>query len=390
VYLTLPASVSNDNSVVLNYGDPTTSDDRQALQNLLGVDVESISNYGVLNATPRSTVRQPPVLTNSEVIGDTLTLTYNGQLDTGVGRWLASYSADSGTGITSKLQASGFVNLLGSNGSHDTFTIGDQSTISASRQTKYIQLGSGSNVQVTNHDTSQALVLAFSATGRADVTLESGSSLQVVSSKLVQTVADESRFKANRDTLTLKSLSNLTAFLGGYENIDASISSSSISAEIDEGDHQIKLGGQTANFKINQVSSKTTITAPLIPNSWTEYQFLNFQLDGSDLWLGREADGTVLFRGAWNDFSGTGQLKLDYDGALNDLVMQCNSVLVGQDASKLRVDKLVEVMAAPGFAGSNQASSNAMTVTDTTNSATNLKLYRINDIVNYSLTANQI
>ena len=396
VYLTLPASVSNDDQVILTYADPTTSDDRQALQNLSGVDVKLINNYVVLNETPRSTVRQPPVLTNSEVVGDTLTLTYNGQLDTGVGRWLASYSADGSTDnsgnplITSKLQASGFVNLLGSNGSNDTFTIGDQSTVSASRQLKYIQLGSGSNVQVTNNDTSQALVLAFSATGRADVTLESGSSLQVVSSKLVQTVADESKFKANRDTLTLKSLSNLTAFLGGYEKIDASISSSSISAEIDEGDHQIELGGQTASFKINQVSSTTTITAPLIPNSWTEYQFLNFQLDGSDLWLGREADGTVLFRGAWNDFSGTGQLKLDYDGALNDLVMQCNSVLVGQDSSKLRVDKLVEVMAAPGFAGSNQASTNAMTVTDTSNSATNLKLYRINDIVNYSLTANQI
>ena len=279
------------------------------------------------------------------------------------------------------------MNVLGSN-SNDSFIIGDQSGLAASRQLNYIQLGNGQGVKVSHHDTSGNLLLAMGSTGQADVVLESGSSLQkLLTTKLVQSEANIVKYKAHRDTVTLKSLSSLTAFLAGYEVIDATEASSSLTAQIGGGDHQIKLGGQSVNLQFDKVVSNTSITTDQIPNSWLDYQYFNFNSINADgLWVGRESDGTVLFQAKWtNATSGsTDNLNVSYDGTLSNVVMEVGHVLASAASSQLRLDKLIEVMATPAFASDAAANSHAMMVTDTSNDGAQTKLYRISDIVAYS------
>ncbi|MCX8518803.1 MAG: hypothetical protein ORN21_01540, partial [Methylophilaceae bacterium] len=311
----------------------------------------------------------------------------------GAGEWLVNYlpdgqyDAQGNPAVTSRLQASGFVNVLGSNG-NDSFIIGDQSGLAASRQLNYIQLGNGQGVQVSYADTSGNMLLAMGSTGQADVVLESGSSLQkLFTNKLVQSDADIAKYKANRDTVTLKSLSSLTAFLGGYEVIDATENSSSLTAQIGGGDHQIKLGGQTVNLQFDKAVSRTNITTDQIPNSWLDYQAFKFNdINADGLWVGRENDGTVLFQTQWaGSTSGTTErLEVSYDGTLSNVVFEVGDVLASETTSQLRLDKLIEVMASPAFASDAAANSHAMIVTDSSHVATQIKLYRVTDIVAYS------
>ena len=392
--LTLDAAVNYGQEVTVNYTDPSTANDVAALQNLAGMDVQTFSEaYAVHNLTPPVADLLAPSLNSAVANGSTVTLTFSEALDAGVGEWLVNYlpngqyDAQGKPVVTSRLQASGFVNVLGSN-SNDSFIIGDQSGLAASRQLNYIQLGNGQGVQVSHYDTSGNLLLAMGSTGQADVVLESGSSLQkLLTTKLVQSDADAVKYKAHRDTVTLKSLSSLTAFLAGYEVIDATESSSSLTAQIGGGDHQIKLGGQTVNLLFDKAVSTTSITTDQIPNSWLDYQYFNFNSINADgLWVGRESDGTVLFQAQWtNATSGsTDNLNVSYDGTLSNVVMEVGHVLATAASSQLRLDKLIEVMATPAFASDATANSHAMTVTDTSNDGAQTKLYRISDIVAYS------
>ena len=392
--LTLDAAVNYGQTVTVNYTDPSTANDVAALQNLAGMDVQTFSEaYAVHNLTPPVTDLLAPSLNSAVANGSTVTLTFSEALDAGVGEWLVNYlpngqyDAQDNPVVTSRLQASGFVNVLGSN-SNDSFIIGDQSGLAASRQLNYIQLGNGQGVQVSHYDTSGNLLLAMGSTGQADVVLESGSNLQkLLTTKLVQSDADIVKYKANRDTVTLKTLSSLTAFLAGYEVIDATESSSSLTAQIGGGDHQIKLGGQTVNLLFDKAVSTTSITTDQIPNSWLDYQYFNFNSINADgLWVGRESDGTVLFQAKWtNATSGsTDNLNVSYDGTLSNVVMEVGHVLASAASSQLRLDKLIEVMATPSFASDAAANSHAMTVTDTSNDGAQTKLYRISDIVAYS------
>ena len=392
--LTLDAAVNYGQTVTVNYTDPSTANDVAALQNLAGMDVQTFSEaYAVHNLTPQVTDLLAPSLNSAVANGSTVTLTFSEALDAGVGEWLVNYlpngqyDAQGNPVVTSRLQASGFVNVLGSN-SNDSFIIGDQSGLAASRQLNYIQLGNGQGVKVSHYDTSGNLLLAMGNTGQADVVLESGSSLQkLLTTKLVQSDADIVKYKAHRDTVTLKTLSSLTAFLAGYEVIDATESSSSLTAQIGGGDHQIKLGGQTVNLQFDKAVSTTSITTDQIPNSWLDYQYFNFNSINADgLWVGRESDGTVLFQAKWtNATSGsTDNLKVSYDGTLSNVVMGVGHVLATATSSQLRLDKLIEVMATPAFASDAAANSHAMMATDTSNDGAQTKLYRISDIVAYS------
>ena len=392
--LTLDAAVNYGQTVTVNYTDPSTANDVAALQNLAGMDVQTFSEaYAVHNLTPQVTDLLAPSLNSAVANGSTVTLTFSEALDAGVGEWLVNYlpngqyDAQGNPVVTSRLQASGFVNVLGSN-SNDSFIIGDQSGLAASRQLNYIQLGNGQGVQVSHYDTSGNLLLAMGNTGQADVVLESGSSLQkLLTTKLVQSDADIVKYKAHRDTVTLKSLSSLTAFLAGYEVIDATESSSSLTAQIGGGDHQIKLGGQTVNLQFDKVASNTSITTKLIPNSWLDYQYFNFNSINADgLWVGRESDGTVLFHAQWtgSDSATTEHLSVNYDGTLSNVVMEVGHVLASAASSQLRLDKLIEVMSSSAFSTDPTAASKAIAVSDTSNDGAQTKLYRISDIVAYS------
>ena len=392
--LTLDAAVNYGQTVTVNYTDPSTANDVAALQNLAGMDVQTFSEaYAVHNLTPQVTDLLAPSLNSAVANGNTVTLTFSEALDAGVGEWLVNYlpngqyDAQGNPVVTSRLQASGFVNVLGSN-SNDSFIIGDQSGLAASRQLNYIQLGNGQGVQVSHYDTSGNLLLAMGSTGQADVVLESGSSLQkLLTTKLVQSDADIAKYKANRDTVTLKSLSSLTAFLAGYEVIDATESSSSLTAQIGEGDHQIKLGGQTVNLQFDKAVSTTSITTHQIPNSWLDYQYFNFNgINADGLWVGRESDGTVLFHAQWtgSDSATTEHLSVNYDGTLSNVVMGVGHVLATAASSQLRLDKLIEVMSSPAFSTDPTAASKAIAVTDTSNDGAQTKLYRVSDIVAYS------
>ena len=392
--LTLDAAVNYGQTVTVNYTDPSTANDVAALQNLAGMDVQTFSEaYAVHNLTPQVTDVLAPSLNSAVANGSTVTLTFSEALDAGVGEWLVNYlpngqyDAQGNPVVTSRLQASGFVNVLGSN-SNDSFIIGDQSDLAASRQLNYIQLGNGQGVKVSHYDTSGNLLLAMGSTGQADVVLESGSSLQkLLTTKLVQSDADVVKYKAHRDTVTLKSLSSLTAFLGGYEVIDATESSSSLTAQIGEGDHQIKLGGQTVNLQFDKVVSNTSITTKLIPNSWLDYQYFNFNgINADGLWVGRESDGTVLFHAQWagSDSATTEHLDVNYDGTLSNVVMGVGHVLATAASSQLRLDKLIEVMSSSAFSTDPTAASKAIAVSDTGNDGAQTKLYRVSDIVAYS------
>ena len=392
--LTLDTAVNYGQEVTVNYTDPSTANDVAALQNLTGMDVQTFSEaYAVHNLTPQVTDLLAPSLNSAVANASTVTLTFSEALDAGAGEWLVNYlpdgqyDAQGNPVVTSRLQASGFVNVLGSN-SNDSFIIGDQSGLAASRQLNYIQLGNGQGVQVSHYDTSGNLLLAMGSTGQADVVLESGSSLQkLLTTKLVQSEADVVKYKANRDTVTLKSLSSLTALLAGYEVIDATESSSSLTAQIGEGDHQIKLGGQTVNLQFDKAVSTTSITTHQIPNSWLDYQYFNFNgINADGLWVGRESDGTVLFQARWtNATSGnTDNLNVSYDGTLSNVVMEVGHVLASATSSQLRLDKLIEVMSSPAFSTDPTAASKAIAVSDTSNDGAQTKLYRVTDIVAYS------
>ena len=392
--LTLDTAVNYGQEVTVNYTDPSTANDVAALQNLTGMDVQTFTEaYAVHNLTPPVADVLAPSLNSAVANGNTVTLTFSEALDAGVGEWLVNYlpdgqyDAQGNPVVTSRLQASGFVNVLGSN-SNDSFIIGDQSGLAASRQLNYIQLGNGQGVKVSHHDTSGNLLLAMGSTGQADVVLESGSSLQkLLTTKLVQSDADIVKYKAHRDTVTLKTLSSLTAFLAGYEVIDATEASSSLTAQIGGGDHQIKLGGQTVNLQFDKVVSNTSIITKLIPNSWLDYQYFNFNgINADGLWVGRESDGTVLFQAQWagSDSATTEHLSVNYDGTLSNVVMGVGHVLATAASSQLRLDKLIEVMSSSAFSTDPTAASKAIAVTDTSNDGAQTKLYRVSDIVAYS------
>lgn len=400
VTLTLSQAVTYGQTLTVNYTDPSISNDSQALQNFIGQDVQTFTApYWIQNLTPKATDNTPPSLSTAVVNGSTLTMTFSETLDAGLGEWAVDYlpngqqDANGNPLVTAHLMASGFVNVLGSDG-NDNIIINDQSGLDISKQVSYIQLGNGKGVKVTNYDTSGNLLLALGNKGQADVTLGSGSVLQkLFTTKLVNSNADVTSYKFNRDTVTLNSYSSLTAYLGGYEVIDATEQTSNLTAEIGDGDHIIKLGGQTVNLQFDRVASNTTVTTHQIPRGWMDYQYFNFKdINADGLWIGQEQDGTVLFKAQWlnNTTNVTDNLTVAYDGTTSNLTIGVGHVLASENSSQLRLDKLIEVMANPAFSHYGQANSNAMSMTDTSSDSAQVKLYRVTDIVSYSAQSTSV
>ena len=400
VTLTLSQAVTYGQTLTVNYTDPSTNNDSQALQNFIGQDVQTFTApYWIQNLTPKATDNTPPSLSTAVVNGSILTMTFSETLDAGLGEWAVDYlpngqhDANGDPLVTAHLTASGFVNVLGSDG-NDNIIINDQSGLDVSKQVNYIQLGNGKGVKVTNYDTSGNLLLALGNKGQADVTLGSGSVLQkLFTTKLVNGDADVESYKFNRDTVTLKSYSSLTAYLGGYEVIDATEQTSNLTAEIGDGDHIIKLGGQTVNLQFDQVASNTTVTTNQIPRGWMDYQYFNFKdINADGLWIGQEQDGTVLFKAQWinNTSNVTDNLTVAYDGTTSNLTIGVGHVLASENTSQLRLDKLIEVMSNPAFSHYGQANSNAMSMTDTSSASAQVKLYRVTDIVSYSAQSTSV
>jgi uncharacterized repeat protein (TIGR02059 family) len=77
--LTLAAPVVAGDVVTLSYTDPTSGDDANAIQDLTGNDMASVSNFSVTNGAVVDTTA--PVLQSAVAQGTTLTLTYNEALD---------------------------------------------------------------------------------------------------------------------------------------------------------------------------------------------------------------------------------------------------------------------------------------------------------------------
>ena len=77
--LTLAAPVVASDVVTLSYTDPTSGNDANAIQDLTGNDMASVSNFSVTNGAVVDTTA--PVLQSAMAQGTTLTLTYNEALD---------------------------------------------------------------------------------------------------------------------------------------------------------------------------------------------------------------------------------------------------------------------------------------------------------------------
>ena len=81
ITLTLASPVVAGDVVSFSYADPTSGDDANAIQDLVGNDIASGSNILVTNNTPGSGDTAAPTLVSAIAQGTTLTLTYNEALD---------------------------------------------------------------------------------------------------------------------------------------------------------------------------------------------------------------------------------------------------------------------------------------------------------------------
>lgn len=78
--LNLNTAVTNGQTVLVTYTDPTTGNDANAIQDAAGNDAVTITDQAVTNNTPAPVDTTPPVFTSAEVNGTALTLTYGEDL----------------------------------------------------------------------------------------------------------------------------------------------------------------------------------------------------------------------------------------------------------------------------------------------------------------------
>ena len=370
------------------------------LQNLEGVAVRGFSGLSALNLSVDTSSAN---LLNTVVNGNTVSLTFDKGLLGAEGIFKTSYYADGQyernsdgslrldadgqlqAKSSSNVNVRGFVNLLGSN-NNDVYTIDDQSSVVESKRLRFIQLGEGDDVRVNANDKSGSLLLALGISGRATVTVGARSTLQVNSVKQADETTSKnslSYLDSHKDQIILGSYSSLTAFLGGYEVVDATDVTSSFVGKIGDGRHEINAAGQSISLEIERSASETTVkNTRYWSASLSDYQLFTFNSIRADqLWVGRKSDGTVVFRAQWQEGStgfSSDDVVLNYQGGTSNVVFQVDAAVANQQSSQINLAKLIEVMSASGFA----AGASARHLSDgTASNGANYSLYNVKDIL---------
>ncbi|MCX8520453.1 MAG: SwmB domain-containing protein [Rhodoferax sp.] len=392
--LTLPTAVKQGQIVTLAYTNNSSiqnNTETHRLRDFFGYEVGSFEAQTAINTTPAAgSVR--PNLVQSVVDGDQIILTYDKELTPAQSLMQMHFAvagavdANGNPLKTGKVNAKGFLNFLGSNTDGDTYDLGDQSQVEASKRLVYLQLGSGKNNVVTYRDTT-GMVLSPSSTGNALINVMPNAALTLYST-LDQGENLRPIIKTKADEVVLYTGSSLQGVLNGKESIDAREPSSTVSAELGVGEHKFQFGGQSYGMVINRVNSKTTIKSPLTPYDTQQGQLLEFkQSTTSEIYMGREADGTLVLDLHMLDSSNQEHdAWVYYDGGTSNLRLNAYDPNDGTRKYMLNIDKLVETLGTVGFSNDSVASNNKRRITDASSlTGQYMTLYRITDVVKYNL-----
>ena len=393
--LTLPTAVTSAQSVTLAYTNSSTlagNTETHWLRDFFGYTVGNFSAKTAINITPLASKQTAPSLVQSIVDGDQVILTYDRLLATAEALMQMNFAVDSAVDAsgkplqTGKVNASGFLNFLGSNNNGDTYDLGDQSQVAQSQRLVYLQLGSGRDNVVTYRDTT-GMVLSPSATGNASIYVMPNAALTLYST-LEQDAQLRPILKDKADDVLLYAGTSLQGVLNGYENIDAREPTSTVSAEVGVGKHKFQFGGQSYGMVIDRVDSTTTIQSPLTPYDTQQGQLLEFkQSTTSEIYIGREADGTIVLDLHMLDAANqVHDAWVYYDGGTSNVRLNAYDPNDGTHKYMFNIDKLVETIGSVGLASDSAALANKRRITDASSlSGQNMNLYRITDVVKYNL-----
>ena len=394
--LKLPFAVSSEQTVTLAYTNNSTIQgnvDTHRLRDFFGYEVDSFKPSKAVNITPPTINRSTPSLVQSIVDGDQIILTYNKSLAPALSQMQLHYAVNGAVDangsplLTGKVNARGFVNLLGSSNNGDTYDFGDQSAVPQSQRLIFSQLGNGKDNMVTYRDTT-GMVLAPSVTGNATINVMPNAALTFYSTLNTNNNL-QPQLKAKADQLLLYASSSLQGILNGYETIDAREPSSTVSAELGVGRHSFQFGGQSYGLVISRTDSSTTIKSPLLPYDSDQGQLLEFkQSTTSELYIGRESDGTLVLDLHTLDAAKTEHdAWIFYDGGTSNMRINAFDPRDVTRKSMLNVGKLVETLGSIGFASDTAALANKRRIADASSlQGRYMELFRVSDLVSYSLS----
>ena len=392
--LRLPTAVTPGQVVTLAYTNNSTiksNTETHRLRDFFGYEVGSFDATTATNITPSGASIRPN-LVQSVVDGDQVILTYDRVLASAQSLMQMHFAVAgavdaSGKPLkTGKVNASGFLNFVGSNTNGDTYDLGDQSQVSQSQRLVYLQLGSGKDNVVTYRDTT-GMVLSPSSTGNANIYVMPNAALTLYTT-LEQNENLKPILKSKADEVLLYAGSSLQGVLNGYESIDARDPTSTVSAEVGAGKHEFKFGGQSYGMVFNRVNSTTTIKSPLTPYDTQQGQLLEFkESTTSEIYMGREADGTVVLNLHMLDSANNAYDSwVYYDGGTANLRLNAYDPNDGTRKYMFNIDKLVETLATVGLSTDSTAQTNKRTIADASSlSGQNMPLYRMTDIVKYNI-----
>ena len=393
--LTLPTAVTASQVVTLAYTNNSSiknNTETHRLRDFFGYEVGSFTAKTAVNTTPKASGFVRPNLVQSVVDGDQVILTYDKSLASAQSLIQLNFAVDGAIDAngkplkTGKVNASGFLNFLGSNTNGDTYDLGDQSKVEASKRLVYLQLGEGKDNVVTYRDTT-GMVLSPSSTGNASISVMPNAALTLYST-LNQDGNLKPILKDKADQVLLYAGSSLQGVLNGYESIDAREPSSTVSAELGVGKHQFQFGGQSYGMVIDRVDSITTIKSPLTPYDTQQGQLLEFkQSTTSEIYIGREADGTVVLDLHMLDSANKAHdAWVYYDGGTSNVRLNAYDPNDGTRKYMFNIDKLVETLGSVGLSSDSVARTNRRTIADASSlSGQNMNLYRMTDVVKYNL-----
>ena len=392
--LTLPTAVTPGQIVTLAYTNNSSiknNTETHRLRDFFGYEVGSFDAKTATNITP-SAASIRPNLVQSVVDGDQVTLTYDRVLASAQSLMQMHFAVAGAVDAngkplkTGKVNASGFLNFVGSNTNGDTYDLGDQSQVSQSQRLVYLQLGSGKDNVVTYRDTT-GMVLSPSSTGNANIYVMPNAALTLYST-LEQNDNLKPILKSKADEVLLYAGSSLQGVLNGYEKIDARDPTSTVSAEVGVGKHEFKFGGQSYGMVFDRVNSTTTIKSPLTPYDTQQGQLLEFkQSTTSEIYIGRESDGTVVLNLHMLDSSNNAYDSwVYYDGGTANLRLNAYDPNDGTRKYMFNIDKLVETLATIGLSTDSTARANKRPIADASSlTGQNMNLYRMTDIVKYNI-----
>ena len=403
VTLTLAQAVKSSEEVVVDYAAPDESSSNvdHAIQSRTGKNARSATNILVTNTTALvDSLSGSPRLISSSVNGDIVTLLYDKSLNQSQGLvelgYLpdGEYDASGNQDVIGRVNASGFVNIIGSNKDRDSYVFNDQSSLSAVKRLRYFQAGDGNAVKILTKDRSGDLTISLSLKGYANVLVDEGSNITLMtalSSKVVTSsngIDKEAEvYKAKPDHIELRSNTKVSALLSGYETIDASNPTSSIVAKISAGKHDIKLGGQNASFVIDRDGTSTTKVVstpyPALNSAYQAFDLSAFNAD--ELYIGtRTVNGykhTTLTASFVDEVGDQQSIRLDYKGAPSEVLLKVNSLLVPNSTSDISLSRLLSVMAVPSFATAPEVV--AHTKADSGDGSATQQMYRLLDVVKF-------